>query len=203
MYTDQDRVEAYLQRELTENEITILDEVILANSSYIESYTNRNWLPLGTENEEDIEDFEAENRNFDGRGSREIFVDDFSVLESVTILDSQGNVIIKFENASEWVLYPLNKIPKQSIHLRNYHYPIGSGNVEVKAVWGAGIVPADVVVVCTALTGKYLQKAGSTTGMYSSESIEGYSYKLFSSGEIDADTTNLLAKLDKWKKFIL
>jgi len=204
MYTDQARVEAYLKRELTDDEVTILDEIILHNSSYINGYTNREWLSVDTELDDELEDLEPSIRVFDGKGTRELFIDDFTLIESVSVLDSQGDELIKYEDAeTDWLLYPLNKNPKQSIHLRNARFPIGAGNVEVNAVWGAGIVPADVVMVCTGLVGRYLQKAGTSTGMFKSESIEGYSYQLLTSGEIDADTSSLIKNLDKWKKFIL
>jgi hypothetical protein len=203
MYTDQGRVESYLKRELTDEEIDIIDEVILQNSSYINGYTNREWLSVDTEVDDEIDDLEPSERIFNGNGKRELFIDDFTLLESISVQDNQGNEVIKYEEETDWLLYPLNKNPKQSIHLRTGSFQYGQGNIEVTAVWGAGIVPADIVVVCTALVAKYLQKATSSTGMYSSESIEGYSYKLLNASEIDSDTANVLKNLDKWKKFIL
>lgn len=201
MYTDQSRVESNLHRELTEDEMVIIDEVIEYCSSSVEGYTNREWLPVDPEGD-DIQD-EADSRFFDGKGSRELFIDDFSDIEKVKILDAYGDTIREYDLDSDWVLYPLNKSTKQSIRLKFGHFPVGSGNIEVVAIWGGGFVPADVVMVVTSLVAKYLQKASTNTGMFKSENIEGYSYQLLSSGEIDADRDGLLKTLDKFKKFTL
>lgn len=202
IYSSQSRVEAYLNRELTDNEASLIDDVIDYMSSFISTYCNREWLPVDAE-DSDPEDIEASARLFDGSGGQELYVDDFIGLEKIELLDRMGNVLTTFDQNSDWMLAPLNKNPKQSIRLRTSRFHRGSGNVQVTAVWGTGNVPSDVVIVCTALSAKYLQKTGGSTGTFKKESIEGYSYELMTGAEVDADRERLLTSLDKWKKFIL
>lgn len=196
MYSTQDRVEAYLERELTEHEVTMVDEAISKISDFINTYTNREWLSIDIEDDE-IEE-EVSDRYFDGTGSKELYINDFSILDSVTILDSQGGIILSFELATDWILYPLNKGIKQSIFLRNYHFPVGQSNVKVSALWGGGNVPDGVVSVCTALVANFLQGIGEAS--FQRESIEGYSYEL---GGLSNKDQDLVKGLDVYKKFIL
>lgn len=200
MYTDQLRVEAYLKRELTDDEMTLIDDVISSISETIDSYTNRHWLSVDQELD-DYTDVSFE-RTLDGNGHKELFIDDFSELESVDLLDSQGNSYLKLTSDTDWVLNSNNKAIKQSIKLRNYHFPMGTANVLIKAVWGSGSVPAGVVMVCTALVGKYFLKS-SITGTFKSESIEGYSYTLLTASDIDNDTQKLMTGLDIYKRILL
>lgn len=202
MYTDQARVEAYLKRELTEDEQNILDDVISYVSSDIENYTNRTWYSVDT-SDDDIDAEAAEERLFDGNGRRELFVDDFSILSKIEFLDDFGSVNLTYQASTDWLLYPLNTTPKNSIRLTGDVFPHGAGNIAITAIWGAGVVPAGVIMACTALVAKYMQKAGSNAGMFKSESIEGYSYQLLSGAEIDSDTNRIMDTLDKWKKVIL
>lgn len=201
MYTDQSRVEAHLHRELTEDEILIIDDVIAYCSSYVEGYTTRTWLPVDPE-DSDISD-EPESRFFDGSDSKELHVDGFSEITKIKILDAWGNAFSEYSDLEDWQLFPLNKGVKTSIRLRLGHFPEGLGNIEIEGVWGGGFVPADVVMVVTSLVAKYLQKAGTNIGMYKSENIEGYSYQLLTSGEIDLDRDTLLKTLDRWKRILL
>lgn len=187
-YTTQDRVEAYLGRQLTENEIVLLDELIESTSDYISVYCNRVWSSL---DEDDDEDLEATVRYFDGNGRRELYVDDFINLEYV-------KADATFNQADDWALYPQNKNPKQSIRLKNGHFPLGVENVEISAIWGAGDPPKGVIQVCTALVGNHLTSVGEAT--FKKESIEGYSYELASVGVAD-DT--LKKTLDIYKKYSL
>lgn len=199
MYTNQSKVESYLKRALTDDEVDLLDDTIDYLSSFIDTYTDRSWLPLTDEDE----DVEATTRTFDGNGKSELFVDDFNSLDSVNILDSQGNTAQIYNQDSDFILYPLNNDVKQSIRLRSSRFPLGPANVEITAIWNSGDVPKDVVVVCTALVGNYLAGMGDSTGQYKKESIEGWSYELLDGTTTDEDTQTLLATLDKWKKFTL
>ena len=199
MYTTQARVEAYLNRELTANEAESVDDVISYISEFIEKYTNRQWLPAVDEGEDD----EATTRVFDGNGLKDLVVDDFVGLDEVRVLDSQGEVFNTYTSDTDWITFPSNKNPKNTIRLRNYHLPRGSANIEVDAIWGSGTPPSGVIVVATALTGKFYLKNTSSIGSYKKESIEGYSYELMTGADIDSDTQNLISTLNVYKKFTL
>lgn len=197
MYTDQSHVENYLKRVLTDEEVGLLDETITYLSSFIDGYTNRSWLDIDEEEEPD-----TTVRVFDGNGKRELFVDDFTEVESIELLDSNGNTVTNLVTDTDWILYPLNEDVHESIRLRGYYFPYGSANVSIEAVWGSGDVPTDIVMVCTALVGNYLSGMGDD-GKYAKESIEGYSYELKSGTLIDSETQSLMKTLDKHKKITL
>jgi hypothetical protein len=195
MYSSQDRVEKYLQRELTDDEAAIIDDVIATISASIETYTNRKWNPVDAEDGEDPED---QTYFYDGNGLQEIHIDDFTELTSLDLLDSDGNSYRSFDLETEVINYPLNKTTKHSIRLRSDRFPEGNGNVQVVGKFGAGTVPAVVITVCTALVGNFVNNMGQ--GAFKKESIEGYSYELSEASNDDEDVVKLL---DPLKKFIL
>jgi hypothetical protein len=197
-YTSKERIEAYLQRSLTADEDVLLSETIDYISSFINSYTNRNWLDV----DPDEYSIESEARLYDGDGEKELFIDDFIDLEKVEILDSQGNVILTLDDSDEFILYPANSSVKQSIYLRNYRFTKGRGNVQVTASFNSGYVPNSVIMVATALCGKYFGRSGHIGG-YKSESIEGYTYQLLDPTQADEETKMLLRTLDGFKKMEL
>lgn len=200
MYTTQDRVESYLKRVLTSDEVNLLESAIKYMSSYIDGYTNRSWSDVDTEDEEEVE---ATLRYFDGNGRKELWVDDFTALESISLLDSNGNSISELVTDTDWLLYPSNNTLYESVRLRGYYFPYGSSTVAITAVWGSGDVPDDVVMVCTALVGNYLSGMGDEQGKFTKESIEGYSYELKNRTPLDSTTSMLMATLDRWKKITL
>lgn len=199
IYTTQARVEAYLERSLTDEELVLIDEIIEYVSSFISSYTGRTWADVPDDYSEEPE---ATERLYDGVYSKELFVDDFTDLDKVELLDSQGSTYLTLEDADQFNLYPLNKTVKQSIYLRNYHFPSGSARVRVTAVFGSGAVPADIIMVATSLVTSFLWTMGEA-GDFKKESIEGYSYELLTSDQAKSDNAELMKSLDKWKKITL
>lgn len=198
-YTDQARVEGFIQRELTDSEATIFNDLVASISDDIASYTGRQWLDIGeSESGED-----PSIRYFDGQHSREIFIDDYTALTSIIFLDSQGTTSETLDDADNWIMYPPNKVAKTSIRLRSGCFPTGIGNIKITATWGSGPVPADVTMVATALVGKSLQKNSALIDGKKSESIEGYSVTYLSTAEIDGDVETIRKSLDKYKKFVL
>lgn len=245
MYTNQAKLEAYLQRSLTANEALILDESIEYMSDYIRNYTNRNWLNYsppwlqGTEYEigEMVvvgvttyicidghtaaaanrpvsgaswetywEEFEQEDeaRYYDGNNNRELFIDDFTSLTKVELLDSYGSVSSTISTLANIIQYPLNADVKSSIVLREYSkFRQGRANVKVTGVFNSGAVPSGIVMACTKLVAGYLVDTGDVSGDFKKESIEGYSYELMDSATSDTEVKSILSTLDKWKKFRL
>lgn len=195
MYTDQGRIEAYLNRELSESEIVLCDDVISSISNLIDLYCGRSWLPV-----DETIDSEAETstRLFDGTGSRELYIDDFVSIEEINILDSSGGVINTLNQNIDWVLYPLNKTPKQSIRLNTAIFLRGAGNIQVEAVWGSGEVPQPIIKACTIMVANYFTKA-SKSGL-KKESIEGYSYEM---RDLEAEDQDTLSLLGFYKKYTL
>ncbi len=187
-YTDQEHIENYLQRELTDREQDMLEGVIEAVSTKINAYTGRQWAPL-TEDDTD-EEIEAEERYFSGTGSRELFVDDFTQLLGVKLLDSDGSEYNSFSSAeTDWITSPLNSNPKKSIRLRHYRFPEGYGNVLVEASALASALFSDM-------------PSGEDKD-FKKESIEGYSYELFETPDMTKQTEDILANLYHHKRIVL
>lgn len=196
-YTDQEKVEAYLDRELTDNEVLILDNVIGYVSNFISNYTSRVWNSIDGEEPEESE------KSYDGTGKKELFVSDFASIEKIEFLDSQGSLYLNLDNADEFITYPLNSEIKDSIYLRNYRFGLGAGRIKITAVWTSGEVPDDVVMVATALVAKFLNRRSINAGTFRKESIEGYSYEILSSKESDEETKSLMLTLDGRRKVSL
>lgn len=206
-YTDQARIEGYLQRQLTSDEGSSVEEVISYVSKFVSTYCNREWFSIRDEDGdgdagEEYAD-EASARIFDGTGTREIYIDDFIDITQIDILDSQGSVFSTFNTTTDYQTFPSNKNPKESVRLRSTRFPQGYGNVQITAKWGSGACPEGVIQVATALVGKWYQKAKSSTSTFKRESIEGYSYEIQSSADHDEDIKRLLSTLDIYKKINL
>lgn len=198
MYTTQARVEAYLKRSLTSDEETLFPDIAEYFSSFISGYCSRNWLDIDFD---EYEIQETEERLFDGSGNREIYIDDFYDLQSVDLLDYEGNSFQLLNSDDDWILYPLNSTVKESIYLRNYRFTRGSGNIQVEAVFNSGEVPTDIVMVATKFVSDYTAQMNPTD--FKKESIEGYAYELLSGQEKDESIQRILNTLDKWKRFDL
>ena len=195
-YTDKANVEAYLSRELTSTEETLLDGIIEYLSEFINSYTNRKWNDLG-ENDPD-----PDSKIYDGEGTREVRLNDsVKNVAKVEVLDTAGGVCNTYVPV-DLIRYPLNRDITESISLRTGRFPHRRASVKVYGVFTDGKVPADVVSVCTAIVGRYISHA-SNNGGFKKESIEGYSYELATSNEQDSDLRNLVSTLDMRKKVLL
>lgn len=195
-YTNKANVEAYLSRDLTTQENTLLDGIIEYFSQFINSYTNRVWIDI------DGEDPDPSSKIYDGEGNRELRLND-SVKEitKVEILDNSGGVYLTLL-PDDIINYPLNREITESIALRNYIFPNRRASVKIYGIFTDGNVPADVITICTALVGRYINNA-STNGGFKKESIEGYSYELLTSDEQDSELRNLVSTLDMRKRILV
>lgn len=196
IYTSKANVEAYLSRSLTSQENVLLNGIIEYLSQFINSYTNRVWNDIsGT-------DPSASSKIYDGEGNRELRLNDsVKSITKIEILDNSGGVYLTLLPA-DFITYPLNRDVTESIALRSYMFPNRRACVKVYGKFTDGAVPADVISVCTALVGRYINNA-STNGGFKKESIEGYSYELLSSDEQDSELRNLVSTLDMRKKILL
>lgn len=195
-YTNKANVEAYLGRSLTTSENTLLDGIIVYLSQFINSYTNRVWNDISGS------DPSASSKVYDGEGNRELRLNDsVKSITKIEILDNLGNIYLTLLPA-DFISYPLNRDVTESIALRSYMFPNRRACVKVYGIFTDGTVPADVISVCSALVGRYINNA-STNGGFKKESIEGYSYELLSSDEQDSELRNLVSTLDMRKKVLL
>lgn len=198
MYTTQSRVEAYLSRELTDDEALLIDDTIAFISEFVDSYTNRSWSSINDE-----EEVEATERYFDGNGRKELDVGQFTDPTEIVILDSQGDVQQTLELTTDWLTFPANKDVKTEIRLRSYRFPTGRSNIKITAKWGGGTPPNSIVLATTALVSKNIVKQSATNGEFKSESIEGYSYTLKDASDTDKEIAKVLSMLDMHKRILL
>lgn len=191
IYTTEPEVERVLQRELTEDEIAMLDKVILAAGSAINAYTGRRWLSIG-------ETAEDETRYFDGNGDRELFIDDFMSITSIIFTDSLGKILNTLIT-SDYLCYPLNTSWKNSVFLRNSRFPRGYGNVVITGKFYTGEPPSEVRIAAAHLVGQMLVGGMNLTD-FKKEAIEGYSYEILTGSERSAQEKSVYDRLDFWKK---
>jgi hypothetical protein len=200
-YTNEEKVEQFLDRSLTDNEKALLSSIIeVVSRDLISGYTNRFWNSL-PDDEMYSPEPEPETRLYDGNGNKELFLDDFIDLIEVKIMDSLGNTIVDLTDTEAWFAYPLNNEVKNSIRLKQYKFYYNS-MVGVTAKFTSGDVPDSVVYVATTLVSKFIERQKTTTGL-KRESIEGYSYEILTGVDIDEENQALLSQLDVWKKIIL
>ena len=133
----------------------------------------------------------AADRYFDGSGARELLIDTYYALVSVTTLDVDGDddVTIDTDGIIE---YPLNRTAKDRIYLETSasiaKFPAHRNAVKINAKWGfASVVPEDISLAATRLLGHLLNKR-IKGGDTKSESLGDYSISFF---EID-EAANLL-----------
>lgn len=210
-YTTLDRIEAYLNRSLTANELLLLAEVNDSVVSVIDNYTNRSWG-----NAEDLGESAGNNpeptseaRYFSGNGSAVLNIGDFVSISEIKILDSNGNDYATYNVSTNWLTYPRGETVQYQVRLIDSRFPPGYQNIKITGVWGGGQPPADIRRIATALVGMNLLNisSSSTVGGFKSESIEGYSYTLLTGADVKTSgiggENELFSSLDKWKRFIL
>lgn len=200
-YSNQAKIEGQIQRALTASELVNLTTKIEGWSDIVSKYLNRYWdsLPVGEES-----DPEETVRLFDGDNPRELFIDDFSSISKIELLDSDGAVYETLDDEDEWILYPLNKTTKQSIVLRSYVFPKGYSRVRITGIFTSGAVPSAIVEAVTALVANdYL--LSEDVGEFESESIEGYSYKIKTQTQADFNTSRdrILQSISGYQKILM
>jgi hypothetical protein len=192
IYTNQQKIEAVLQRELTEEEEEIVSDAINAVGKAINAYTGRIWLDL------DEETADEETRYFDGNGKRELFIDDFMSISRIRFLDSLGGVTNTLPTTS-YTYYPLNSDWKNSIFLRDRRFPRVRSGVEVTGVFYTGEVPVDIQLTASTLVGHFFASSRNV-GDFKKESIEGYSYEILTGEEKTSQDKATFDKIDYWRK---
>lgn len=193
-YTDQEQIEQVLQRSLSADEVAILEVVIEAVSAAINEHTDRLWFDF----DDDGSGAEATSKLYDGNGQRELFIDDFTTLTSVQLIDIDGSVVSTLED-TYLVSYPLNQSWKNSVYWRAGIFTRGRANVKVTAIFYTGVLPPEVKLAAATLAGLAFNNY-KDQGIYKRESIEGYSRELMTSEDVTAKERMVFTSLDKWRK---
>ena len=199
-YTKQEQAEAILNRELTAQEQSLFDQIAETATRIVDNYTHKQYI--------DIEGVapSAETRYYDGGNGPELFIDDFTTLSAVVILDSAGDVYDTL-TTDQYVFTPANDTIKNSIRLRRgqgYNYfRDGVQNVKVTGVFHSGSVPSDVQIVTARIVAHYYNNFSIEQSIKKSEHIEGYSYTLLTSSDQQSRLENILSDLGGRKKILI
>jgi hypothetical protein len=194
-YTKVPTIVRYIERELTDSEKGLVPLLISSISSYIDNYTGRNFDDIDV-NEESRE---ATERLYDGNGERELFIDDVMEIEKVQFLDLAGAVAEEIP-AIDYIAYPMNSTPINSIYLCSRYFPRGKRRVKITASFSSGTLPKDVIHAATALVALALSRSKTEGVEVTSESIEGYTRKLKDGADFDKAVEPILMMLDKYQK---
>jgi len=180
-YTDEGQIEKYLGAELPDSLDAQLAKWITAITGWIDNY-------VGFSFENDT----AGDRYFNGYGGKELLVDKYHDLVSITTLDVDGDsdVSLDITTVAE---YPLNNDAKDSIRLLSNasigNWPNRPYSVKVNASFGYSDDPPEEIKLCaTRLMVHLLNTRLKGADNIKSENLGDYS---ISYGDID-EASNLL-----------
>lgn len=161
-YTDETKVENYLKRQLTAQELAFLPIAIAGIEAFINRYIGKSFAVTTT----------ATDRYFDATGGRILEVDPATEITEVAVLndysDETGQLLAV---DTDYHLYPLNASPKDRIYFIGGRYRTNAKRFRVKAKWGTSAVPDDIILAATIMAADNYTNPGNLK----SESIEGYS----------------------------
>ena len=173
-YTSVTKIENYLLTDIAVGFVYQIDEWIEVIEAYIDKYTDRNFIADTTAS---YKTYEIESKKATVIGDykqtiRELIIDDCVEVEELQIDD-------KVVSASNYLLYPINSLPKIRIKLKDISglsFTKGEQNIKVKAKWGSSVdCPPDISFVATVLVAGIVNYSLNAEGEVKSESIGGYS----------------------------
>jgi len=199
-YTTKEKIENYMLIEIGNSFDDQIDDWITAVETYINNYTSRD-----TFEQPAVDSI----RYFDGSGSRELIIDEFTSLSAVEILETNGDDVeysLTEGQDNDYLIYPSNTYPKYKLVL-TANSSIAewySGNLRMKITgkWAVNTtVPKDIELAATMLMADIIDR-GMKDGLVQSESLGDYSvsYKDIGTSEVGMSVKNIL---NKYKKFTL
>lgn len=161
-YTDQTAIQAFLVRDLTSAEVTMLPMLIAAVTNYLDGELSGSYGEAT-----------SSTRYYDG-GSRIINIQPVQNVTKVAVVDSDESESTVYELNGDFELRPRNATTKRWLQSRVGKFPAGVANIAVTGEFTLGAtVPDDIKYLATYLAGRLMDRA-AVTGL-KSESIEGYS----------------------------
>lgn len=181
------KVEAYLKTDIPTAEEANIQSYIDAVTVFIERYTGRSFA--------DPEDPDvATELIYDGNDGDEIFIDDAREITGVKIGDDVFD-------ATDYVIYPANRLPKTRIILPYRRFTRGNQNVTVTAKWGYGSIPADLSFAATVLVAGIINTQNSNDREVQSETIGRYSVTYRTGTTQASDFANAKEILKMYKRY--
>jgi len=168
MYITKSQIENYLGVSINDALNSTINSWILAAQIYVENYTG-----VKFENTEDTTKY------YDGNGLRELYIDDFITVESVTTLTQSGDDDSSLTENEDYYLYPLNDTPKHIIKMTPESsvgcFSKGKKRVKVVGNFGyASSVPSDIQLVITKLVAQVYNQQNKGGEIVSSERLGDY-----------------------------
>lgn len=165
-YTNQQLIENYLQRSLTENEIASLMVIIPATEQWIDGDLNSTFGEVA-----------STTRYYEATG-QQLDIDPCTAITALTSNDIDNSVNYTYPS-TDYVAEPVNETVKRELRLRYGKFNPGKANVGVTAKfseWDNG-VPEDITIAATRIAAGILNagKQSGTGENLESESLEGHS----------------------------
>ena len=168
MYLTEGMLENLITQDIDSSFSGWIDSVIEMVEGYIDDYTGQEYSTGAV----------TETRYYDGSGSDVLFIDSFSAITAVKILDSSGNVE-RTLNSTDYYSYPLNLSAGQdTIQLSPggelSSFPNRVRSVQVEGTFGYATVPPAVKLAAAQMAAKIINE-GLRGGQPGSESLGSYS----------------------------
>jgi hypothetical protein len=165
-YTTRQKIENYL---LITIDASFYDQVtawIEEVEKYIDNLTGRSFA-VEIDEDDSTGGLLATERVYDGDGTTTILIDD---CVGVTKLEIDG------DEATEFVTYPANTLPKTKLKLTAGRFTRGTQNIKVTAQWGySATPPGDITTAATVLVAGIINYSLNADGEVQNESIGRYS----------------------------
>lgn len=178
-YTDQTKVENYLQRSLSADEVAVLEMLIPTIKLWIDRKTGSTF-----------DEADSSTRLYTGGGSS-VDINPCTAVTAVSLLDHLGNIEITYVLGTDYTTEPANETVKREIVRRYGCFQHGEQRIAVTAKFSEydGMVPKDIQIVATRLASSVIRGAKNdyTSGGLKSESLEGHSVTYLTSAD---DITN-------------
>ena len=102
----------------------------------------------------------SETRYFDPDDPEVLFIDDFITLESLKVdQDGDGEFEKAWEKDKDYLLYPLNKLPRTWIEAIGQGFPTGRKRVRITASWGYSSTPPPAIKrACIMLVSRWFKR---------------------------------------------
>ncbi len=178
-YTDQAKIEDFLQRTLTQDEVDLLVVLLPSIKTWIDDYTSSTF------------DTAVETtRRYDG-GGLSIDIDPAQDITEVALVNRDGTESYSYTDGEEYIKEPINATIKNEIRRHITRWPRGAANMAVTAKFteydfANSKVPDDIVTAATRIAAGIIKASSyddsaNAAGNIKKESLEGHTVEYLTS----------------------